>query len=189
MAVAGDLVSDVSRRVRDPQNTANPKTVVWDLMDRAQVLLTRAFGVNIREVGFTHTVRRCLYELDPQVTLRILDIFVTDTEHRLQPVQWQQMFHQFGPLWWRNTRDGVPSTWAMVGTKHFVIWPAPLDTAVPCIIREQFRPAAITSDDVAITLPDEYVPALLDLTETLLYVRGRDAALAGTMPNVEALTA
>lgn len=189
MAVAGDLVSDLARRVRDPQNTAHTRATVRDILDRAQVLLVRYYGVLIRERVFTHTVSRCLYELDPADTLRILDIFLDTTEKRLFPVQWPQLFHQAGPLWWRTTVDGDPTTWAYVGTKHFVIWPAPFDTAVDVIIREQHRPAALTADTVTIELPDEHVPALMDLAEALILLRGRDAALAEALPQVQALVA
>jgi len=187
MALADQLVDDLLRRVRDQQGSTHPRATVRDLLDRAQVLYVRHTGTLIRERTFTATPTRALYPLDPTDTLRIVDIFVTDTQERLWPVHWQQLVHQFGQLWWRTQRATGPTTWANVGTTLFALWPAPTIAGgdIDLTIRDQRRPAALGDDTVEIELPAEYHPAMLDFCETVLLLRGRDAALAEALPAIE----
>ena len=188
MPTAGQLVSDLQRRVRDPSGTAHPTSVVLDLLDRAQLLFVRAKGVLVRTRSFTATQFRLLYDLDPNDTLRILDISSNLTGKRLLPVQWDQLVFQAGPTWWRTFDDNGPTTWAPVGTRLFALFPgANLSAGVTLTIRDQRRPVALTATQSLVELPDEYLPLLLDFMEALLLLRGRDAALTASLADVESL--
>jgi hypothetical protein len=188
---AGPLIDDLLRRVRDPQGSAHPRATVRDLLDRSQILFVKWTGTLIRERAFTVTPLRALYDLDPTDTLRILEITRDSNAKRLYPLRWQQLFHQFGPLWWRNSIATGPYVWAHVGTRHFAVHPAPtvLGGSVAVTIRDQRRPAALTADTVELELDADFHPPLLDFVEALLLLRGRDAALVESLAQTEAYVA
>lgn len=185
-----EAIDQLLRRVRDPQGSAHLRDTVRNLLDRAQVLYVRKTMSLIQQRNVAATAERCLYELDPLASLRILDIFVAASQKRLWPVRWSNMFHQFGPAWWREaTATGVPQVWAPVGTVHYIVWPPPTIGPVTLTIREQRRPTPLGNETIELELPDENIPELLDFVEAVLVLRGRDAALPAAMTQVEAQTA
>lgn len=191
MAAAGFLVSDLLRRVRDPQGTAHPRNTVRDLLDRAQILFVRSSVTLIRTRSFVVTPQRQLYDLDPTDVLRILEVTRASNSKRLYQVKWPQLFQQLGPLWWRNELATGPFVWANVGTRHVAFHPAPTVLAgnITLTIRDQKRPTPLTADDVELELDSDYHPPLLDFVEALLLMRGRDAALKESLPQAEAYVA
>ena len=188
MPAAGQLVADLQRRVRDPSGVAHPTALVLDLLDRAQLLFVRAKGVLVRTRAFTATQFRLLYDLDPNDTLRILDITTASSGKRLFVIQWQQLVQQAGPLWWRKFDAAGPTTWAHVGTRMFALFPGPSGASgIALTIRDQRRPLTLMAPTVAVELPDEYIPEMLDFMEAVLLLRGREAALQAAMTQVEAI--
>ena len=73
--LAGQLVSDLLRRVRDPQGTAHPRPVVLDLLNRAQPVFIRSTGTHLFERDFPVVATRLIYEIDATATLRVADLF------------------------------------------------------------------------------------------------------------------
>ena len=178
MSACGTLADELLRRVRDPQATAHPRTIVRNLLDRAQVLFIRATGTVIIERDITITQDRLVYDLDPQTTLRILDCFFVT--RRLWPIRWGQQTGQGGPVWWRASSAGGPRVWSPLGTTHFIIYPAPT-ASVTLTLRVQLRPDTLSADDVEMQIPTEFFPRLLDFVEAMLLLRQRDPALPECM--------
>lgn len=182
MSACGELVDELLRRVRDPQGTAHPRWIVRDLLDRAQVLYVRQTGILIQERDQQLFAHQLVYTIDPQQTLRILDLYYIT--RRLWPIRWPQMVAQRGQTWWRGSSAAGPRVWAPLGTTHFVVYPAPTSN-MTISVREQYRPAALTSDTVDMQIPNEFFPRILDLVETLLLLRQRDPALPEAMKRLD----
>ncbi len=191
MAAAGFLVSDLLRRVRDPQGTAHPRATVLDFLDRAQILFVRSTLTLIRERSFVVTPQRQLYDLDPFDVLRILEVTRASNAKRLYPVRWSQLYHQLGPRWWRAELATGPFVWAHVGVHHVAFHPAPTVASgnITLTIRDQKRPTPLTAEDVEVELDSDYHPAMLDFVEALLLMRGRDVALKESLAQAEAFVA
>lgn len=155
------------------------------MLDRAQVLFVRASGILVVDVTLSATPERLVYDIDPAQYLRALDFF--SATRRLWPVTWPQLQAQRSPLWWRTNSDTGPRVWAPLGTTHYVLYPAVsvATGAVAITMRAQKRPAALSTDEVAMEIPDEFFPVVLDFAEAVILMRQRDPALPDALARIE----
>lgn len=193
MPQAGPLVSELLTRLRDPQGTQHPRTLVRDLLDRCQVLLARKAGFLIRERDFPLQPQQLIYPIDPTATLRVVDFFrpevsldFTIAYRRLSQVRWPMLQHE-GRGWWRAATSTGPDLWAPFGANYVLLYPGTTLEAVTLKIREQRRPAALDDDSVELEIPDDAIPELLLLVEALLQLRGRDPGVAQTIAQLQNL--
>lgn len=178
MALAGDLIDDILLRVRDTNASGTSRSDVLDLIDRCQVLVARETGALIQERTVTGKADTLIYEVDTNVTLRIIDVFVGDK--RLSAIRWPG-FALIDRGWWRDTHEDGPDSWAPIGTNYFLIHPGFDAVGTDLTVREQRRPTFLSSENLEIEIPSEHQPRLLDLVEALLYLRHRDTALASVL--------
>lgn len=166
---SGSLATVVSRRVRDPNNTAHPAVDVRNLFTHAQrIINTHTEGI-LQASSLAITAGTALIDFSATIPLvdKLLSIRKDNIE--LPMVPWESLQHA-NPTW--LAARGTPEVWAPIGRTMFALYPAP-DRAISMTLVGTKTTASLTSSATTTDLPDRHMPALLNLVEQLLLMRQR----------------
>ena len=185
MADSSALITELSRRLRDPNNTRNARTLVRDVLTQAQrvVNLHTADVVTIT-TSFTPSAGRVLYrraEVASDVA-RILAVRQDDRE--LWEVPWRSLVHA-DPAWYR-AQGPRHELFARIGTSLLAVYPA---REVPTALSVSYVsvPTDLTDGAADVTISDEWIPLLLDIGELILTAKNREfVRMADVMKRVQA---
>jgi hypothetical protein len=175
MATAGDIIDEVLVRARDTTSgDATTRAQVLDLVDRVQLIVVRATGSLINDRNLSAVAEQALYDLDPDDTLRVVDVF-DNNARRFSPSRWSK-FIQTRIDWWRHqeTTTAHFQVWAQAGVSKLILWP-PDTTATPTlVVREQQMPTRLAVEGTALDLPEQYHDTVRNIVEALILLRMRD---------------
>lgn len=174
---AGSLATALSLRIRDPNNTAHNLAVVYEVLSHCQRLVNAAGDVR-RETS-TSAVSP---GTNPFTTLfinnrmRVTEIRVganntaASKSTPLPRVNWRQLAVR-DPHWVRATAPR-PRYWDMIGQNILLLWP---NWTQPFNIQRRIltNPATLTGSSSVTELPDQHMPMILALAESVLLLRHR----------------
>lgn len=172
MATAGDITSDLARRVDDPGFLGTTKPVMMDLLSRAQQLWNLARRTILGSATLTLTPNMVLYSVTDDVDPRAGRIRrVTYEERELTPTSLMGLAQQ-DTNWLRRTEE-QPEQFATVGRDQLVIFPG-LRRTDTCTVDYDKVTDDLVNDLDTIELPQDQLLGMVALGEALLGLRMRD---------------
>jgi hypothetical protein len=164
------LITELARRLRDSGNTAHTRVLLGQVLSHCQ----RAVNLQLRlvkaTVTFTPNAGRTLYTTDELAADvgRIERIRALD--RMLPELPWRGLLGN-SATWYRDV-GMQPRVWAQIGSNLFVLSPRML---VPEALDVVYTiiPADVADAATDVDLPDEWVPLVLDLAESVMLFRAR----------------
>jgi hypothetical protein len=170
-STAGTLISSISRRVRDANNTAHTSAFVRDILDRAQVTINARQEYVLTDTVLTATPGKVLYNVENDLGSSIKVTEVSIDGRDLDEITWANL-HRISPTYLTD-KSGTPEAWARIGRSLVAIYPAP---NVP--IEITFTASKITTelndDNIPLELRAEDEDVVRELTTAILLIRQRD---------------
>jgi hypothetical protein len=165
-----DIVTAVSLRLRDPQNTAYPVALLNRLISQCQRLLNVNQRLIIRTTALTNTANQVLY----QVTAIASDIarveMVRQDQRDLFDIPWESLQHQ-DRRWMRRVGARL-EYFSRIGNDVLVVAPA-TPTPVNITVVYTSVPPDVTGAPGDVSISAEYVPLLQDMVEATALLRSR----------------
>jgi len=171
MAVAvNDLVTLVSRRLRDPSNVRHSAALVRKVLSHCQRALNRFKADNLATTTLTTTAGRTLYKWTEVHATDVQRIVACRQDERdLHEVDWREVVH-VDERWLRRTGPRH-EVFATVGSDLLILYPAVgYATSVDVIYCD--APADMAAGG-NIELSDDLAPLLADMAEAVLSVKNK----------------
>src|SRR6185503_12513265 len=170
------LVDLLARRVRDLTNFAHSRTFLLETLNRCNRSLNAALQQEVATVGMTSVAGKALYRIPAEfaaATDIIRIIGLRDAAGReLQKVEFDQLVEE-DPEWLHRVGPR-PEVFATIGRDLLAVYPAQTTPAENLTAVYVKLPAALLDDSGSTpAVPDERVTLLLDLSEVVVYLRGR----------------
>jgi hypothetical protein len=166
-----NLITELSRKVRDTANAGYTRVLVLDVLNRAQRAINARLGLVHSTATFT-TTNSPIYDIPTIASDVVRVIAVRDSNRELDKVEWRDLVHQDRK--WFRLRGPQALAFSTIGRELLVVIPAPqIATSLTAVYVQQ----TANMDDGAVTLlaiPDEYKPILLDLGEAILMFKARE---------------
>jgi len=169
--VTGDLVDQVLNRVRDPNGMGTPRDLVRLFLTHLQRLVNCRFASVVATASLTTNASQNFYQVPPTVladSMRLVGI--REGSRDLGKVPWQQFFY-LSTSWHQQIGTSFYQ-WSMIGRDFLIIYPAKAAGSSVTLVYAKLT-AVLTDDLVAIEIPDDEVPLLLDLCEAIIYLKQR----------------
>ena len=173
--VAGTLVDTVLRRVRDPGGTAHSRAFTRELLSDLQRHVNGATRAVLTTATLTLNPRQQLYSISGLLTDCLRVEYVRDAGRDVPPVPWRTL-GRADRLWTRKV-GSTPEAWATIGRDLLVITPGMDETRTVTVVYTTLT-TALAADQDATELPDQRLPAVLDLAEAILLLRHRLLSVA-----------
>jgi hypothetical protein len=170
MADSSTLITEVSRRLRDPNNERHARTLVRDVMSQCQRIVNLVKRDKVASSSFTPTAGRTLYATSEVAATIARIITIRQFGRDLHEVAFGELAH-VEHRWLRATGKRY-ELFARVGGDLFTLTPA-LDTPVAVDVVYVTAPTDLTDGAGDVVISDEYIPLLLDMTELVLAMRVR----------------
>lgn len=170
--VAGPLIDLVLARVRDPQGSSHPRSLVLGLLSDLQCTLNAAYEDVMATTTFTLTQRQCFYQTSALIpdAIRIKQVKTTGGEY-LEKMPLEEM-RAAQPQWFRYMA-AQPACYGLYGEDGLVVWPA-VDTSASVDITYVKIPTVLAVEGDSTEIADEHVETLLQMVELFLLLRVRD---------------
>ena len=169
-ALLSTAISDILARVRDPSATAHSRALVRELLSEAQRLVNGGLRSVIDSASLTTSAGRQVYAIEAALGSALRITGVRDAGRDLVPVDWRCL-DMARRDWWRRVAP-QHQVFSLVGRDLLLLHPAKdADSTVTVFYVK--KTAAFTAETDRTELPDGGDPALLDLVEALLLLRGR----------------
>jgi hypothetical protein len=166
-----NLITELSRKVRDTANAGYTRVLVLDVLNRAQRSINARLGLVHSTAAFT-TTNSPIYDIPTIAADVVRVIAVRDNNRELDQVMWHDLVHQDRK--WYRLRGPRALAFSTIGRELLVVIPAPqIATSLTAVYVQQ----TANMDDGAVTplaIPDEYKPILLDLGEAILMFKARE---------------
>lgn len=170
MADSSALITELSRRLRDPNNERHARTLVRDVLTQCQRVIN-IYGEHVTaSANFTTSINRTLYETSAIASNVAKIVAIRHEGRELLEVEWRQLVHA-DPHWLRRVGK-APQQYARIGGNLFAIIPA--GPALTVEVVYVTTPTDLTDGAGDVVLPDEQLPALLDLGELVLTTRTKN---------------
>lgn len=170
VAQAGELVDRVLNRVRDPHAAANSRVFVREVLAHCQRLLNAKLGLVVSEITFDTVAAQVVYPIASLAETALRIVGVREDGRDLVEVKWRE-FWFLQRNWLRRVGTSFQS-YSLVGRDLLVLYPAQAEAAQVTLVAAVLTDPLL-SDDVAIQLPDDYHPLLLDLATVVVSLKGR----------------
>lgn len=174
--ITSDVIDSLARRVRDPNNTAHPRDLVRDLLDRVQVLINGKEKFIAQTQLFTTTPGQAIYSI--QATFGDL-VEVTDVDHDecslSHILNWRSLW-KINPHWITDQQP-TPEGWATLGRTLLVIYPAP-SQEVTLKVTGVKRTTELVSESSIFDLESQDADLVKDAVQSILLWRQKDSDTA-----------
>ena len=170
MANSTDLITTLSTRLRDPDNTAFPTAVLQRLINQCQRILNVNQRILLRTAAFTTTNNLVLYQLTSIASDIARVEMVRQDGRNLFDIPWESLMHQ-DRRWLRRVGARL-DYFSRIGNDILVIGPA---TPVGVLTNVVYTsvPPDVTGAPGDVSIPDEYIPVLQDMVEAVALLRSR----------------
>lgn len=171
---AGSLRTAIQRRIRDPNGTAHAAADVLTILSAAQRLVNaKTHAVLSQSSAAIRFKNRPLISLTTNLTnvVHVESVRTVEGKRELQRIDWRSLVHH-DPNWFRRAGD-TPRVWATVGEDQLLVWPASRLSAADIFVVYTGVTPALTADATLTVLPDQHMPAVLDIAEACLLTRQR----------------
>lgn len=183
--VAGELVDRLLARVRDPDALGTSRATCRLLLTHLQRIVNCRLGYVVGTLTLATVPYQQIYRVsDPvQAPLAMRMLGVQEGSRNLKKIKWPEFWYMDRA--WSRAIGSAFQLWSMIGRDLLVLWPSkPGADSVTLVYAKLTN--ELTDDTIAIELPDETVPLVLDLAEALICykqrVYGPITKLAETIP-------
>jgi hypothetical protein len=170
MANSTDIVTTVSARLRDPDNTAFPVAVLQRLINQCQRILNVNQRILLRTAAFTTTKNLVLYQLTGIASDIARIEMVRQDGRNLFAIPWESLMHQ--DRRWLRRQGARLEYFSRIGNDILMIGPATPVGVLTNIVYTSV-PADVTGLPGDVTISDEYIPVLQDMVEAVALTRSR----------------
>lgn len=168
--IAGEAVTTISARLRDPSNTAHPRADIRDILNRVQTILNVSEGYVLEATPVTLIPGQAIYRLDNHMPNLAVVTDVGIGQHFLDRVPWRDLWKISG-TW--MTDVGEPRAWAMIGKTLVAVYPIPSQPVV-VDFRGPVITTQLTDDNIPLDLRDEDADIAIDIATSIFLLRQRD---------------
>lgn len=178
-AVAKTLIDEVLRRVRDVHGLAHSREFTRTIVSHCQRLINASLGIVTTSTAFATYAHQQFYSISGLLTgdeaiVKVKSI--RDGAKDLTPVTNIKQFAHLDLRWVRAVGPSFNS-WTHLGRDLLVIYPAKSINSSVTIIGTKLT-IALTGEDTALELPDEYHDHVISLAEVMLLAKQRDLSAA-----------
>ena len=170
MADSSTLITELSRRLRDPSNERHARTLVRDVLTQCQRVVNLAKRDKVATTSFTPTAGRTLYQNSEVASTVARILTIRQSGRDLHEVAFPELAH-VEHRWLRATGKRY-ELFSRIGGDLFALTPA-LDTPLAVDVVYVTVPADLTDGAGDVVISDEYIPLLLDIGEVMLAGRVR----------------
>jgi len=170
--VTGQLVDQLLHRVRDPDALGTSRDFCRLILTHVQRILNCKLGYVVETVALATVPNQQIYKVsDPaQATRAMRLVGVQEGTRDLKKVKWEEFFYLERK--WSRAIGNRFDLWSMIGRDLLVIWPAKTTADSVNLVYARLTDV-LTDDTVAIELPDDAVPLLLDVSEAMVCLKKR----------------
>lgn len=170
--LTSDLIDSLARRVRDPNNTAHPRDLVRDLLDRVQVLINAKEEFITQQQTFVATPGQAVYSVQEAFGDLVQVTSVDLGQSSLNFIRnWHDLW-KLSPTWLTDVAPS-PKGWSRIGRTLFVVYPAPSQEIVLDVTGVK-RTSKLTSEDSVLDFESQDADLVRDAVFALLLWRQKD---------------
>lgn len=170
VVLTGSLVDGILLRMRDPGGDAHPRSLVRSLLTAWQRLLNGKFAWSLETLTLSTEAWRQVYPIAALLENAVRVVAVREGTRDLIPVTWTEFWY-VRRTWLRDVGPRYDE-FALVGRDVLVLYPAQREATSVSVVVARLT-ADLTDDTVAVEIPDDYVPLLMNLVELTLLLRTR----------------
>lgn len=171
MADSSALITELSRRLRDPNNTRHARVLIRDVLSQCQRVVNLHYADDILSTSFTPSAGRTLYRTSEIASTVARVVAVRQQDRDLHEVDWRQLVHS--DAHWYRRQGPRHELFARIGGSLVVVYPA-RETPESITVDHVSIPANLTDGAGDVTISDELIPLLLDLGELILTAKNRE---------------
>lgn len=177
--VAKILTDQVLRRVRDVHGIAHSRELVRTLLSHSQRLLNSLLGIVTTATTFTTYPHQQFYQISGLLTGADSITKVMAVREGSRDLTHLANIRQLTHLDTRWVRAIGPrfDAWTQLGRDMLIIYPAKTVGSTVTIVGAKLT-TALTGEDTALELPNEYHDHIISLTEIMLLAKQRDLVQA-----------
>lgn len=180
---AHTLIDLVAKRVRDPQNFAHSRAFVLARLSDAQRFINGALGLVTTTTTLSTLPRKLIYTLSGDLTTTLRPLSVREYTRDLCKLANLNQLNHLDLHWFRSLGHRFEA-WCPIGRDLIVIYPAKDVASTVTVVHVKLLDVLAAEADTT-EIPDEYLEAVLTLTEAMLLIRQRD--LAGAQAAIKRL--
>ena len=166
---AGTLTSEISRRVRDPNNTAHLAADIRTLLTHAQRIINTHTQALVVEETLSFVAGRTIGSTVNLTTIdRVTTVRVDNVDLALVP--WRSL--KYHDPHWLTTLGSSAAFWAPIGRMLFAVLPGPTATRAVTVVGPKIT-TTLSATSTAIELRDAHMSAVLNIVEQVLLLRQR----------------
>lgn len=170
--VTSDLIDSLARRVRDPNNTAHPRDLVRDLLDRVQVLVNAKEEFITTEQPLITTPGKAIYSVQATfgdvVLVKDIDLGATSLNFI---TSWRDLW-KLSPTWLTDVAP-TPNGWTRIGRTLLVLYPAP-NREIVLTVTSVKRTTELVSEDSVLDFESQDADLVRDAVLAILLWRQKD---------------
>ena len=165
------MIDIISRRVRDPNNTATSRPNVLTIIDHVQRAFAVMFDIVVDSATFVTIPNQLVYQLSSVLPSAAKLLYLYDGDRQLTFVPYPQL-ETIDGRWFRKVgqQHGV---WSMVGRDQLIVFPA-TTTAVTLTGTYVKITDTLASENSPVEITEDEIPLLFDFTELLLLAKSRE---------------
>ena len=169
------MIDIISRRVRDPNNTATPRADVLTIIDHVQRAFAVMFDIVVDSASFNTSANQLVYQLSSVLPEAAKMLYLYDGDRQLTFVPYPQLQTIDGG-WFRRIGQ-QHQAWSMVGRDQLIVYPATVTvtslTATYVKITD-----TLASEASPVEIAEDELPLLFDFAELLLLAKSRQIGTA-----------
>ena len=169
--IAGTVVTDVLRQVRDTGANGHSRTFTLEVVSHAQRTLNALTRAVLRTQTLTLQPRQLFYSISLIFTDYIQAVAVTYLNQNLHRASLKSLRNS-NPSWPRRW-GSVPSFFVPLGINQLIVYPSP-STGATVDVTYVKDTGIIPGENIAMELPDHLMPSVKDLAAATLFLRQRD---------------
>lgn len=177
--VAKTLTDQVLRRVRDVHGLAHSRALVRTLLSHSQRLLNSLLGIVTTSTSFTTYPHQQFYQISGLLTgsdaiTKVMAV-KEDSRDLTHLINIRQL-HHLDTRWVRAIGPRFDA-WTQLGRDMLIIYPAKTVGSTVTIVGAKLT-TALTGEDTALEMPNEYHDHIVSLAEIMLLAKQRDLTQA-----------
>ena len=177
--VAKTLTDQVLRRVRDVHGLAHSRALVRTLLSHSQRLLNSLLGIVTTSTTFTTYPHQQFYQISGLLTgsdaiTKVMAV-KEDSRDLTHLINIRQL-HHLDTRWVRAIGPRFDA-WTQLGRDMLIIYPAKTVGSTVTIVGAKLT-TALTGEDTALEMPNEYHDHIVSLAEIMLLAKQRDLTQA-----------
>ena len=177
--VAKSLTDQVLRRVRDVHGLAHSRDLARTILSHSQRLINSLLGIVTTSTTFTTYPHQQFYQISGLLTgsdaiTKVMA--VRESSRDLTHLTNIRQLHHLDTRWVRAIGPRFDA-WTQLGRDMLIIYPAKVTSSTVTIVGAKLT-TALTGEDTALEMPNEYHDHIVSLAEVMLLAKQRDLTQA-----------